>query len=71
MDPETGFMQPIASYFGQKRVLEKVAGMEVHWPGSKNEPPPDIPFCGFSGDAEACSVKGEALSRALTRASLT
>ena len=59
MDPETGFMRPIAFYSGQKRVLEKLPGFEVHWPGIKNKPPPDIPYCGFSGEAEVCIVKGE------------
>lgn len=58
MDPETGVMRPIATYWGSKRVFEKIAGVDVHWPGGRKEPPPDVPYCGFTGDAERCKIKG-------------
>jgi atrial natriuretic peptide receptor A len=58
LDPETGTMRPVANYFGGRRVLEKLPGVKVHWPAGKLDPPPDIPYCGFSGEAVHCIIHG-------------
>ncbi|GFV90471.1 atrial natriuretic peptide receptor 1 [Trichonephila clavipes] len=59
MDPETGIMVPIATFFGSRRIYDKRADIEINWPG-KNGPPPDIPPCGFTGDAPECiSIGGK------------
>ena len=52
-NPETGIMQPILTYFGRRRKLDRVAGVEVHWPSSKGLPM-DVPHCGYFGDAKHC-----------------
>src|SRR5207248_2023406 len=44
MDPETGVMVPVATYFGSEQKYEKMKGVEIHWPGG-GDAPPDIPFC--------------------------
>ncbi|KAG8179782.1 hypothetical protein JTE90_002822 [Oedothorax gibbosus] len=53
MDPETGVMVPIATYFGQKQVYEKLEDREIQWPDNRG-PPPDVPECGFNGNAPEC-----------------
>ncbi|GFY60622.1 atrial natriuretic peptide receptor 1 [Trichonephila inaurata madagascariensis] len=58
MDPETGIMVPIATFFGSRRIYDKRADAEINWPG-KNGPPPDIPPCGFTGDAPECIPNAE------------
>ena len=59
LDYETGIMRPVATYFGAKRLYTKMANAEIHWPGGRTEPPPDVPYCGFTGDAVHCLVKGK------------
>ncbi|XP_017461476.1 PREDICTED: atrial natriuretic peptide receptor 1-like, partial [Rhagoletis zephyria] len=56
LDPETGTMRPVATYFGARRILDKLPGVEIHWPKSKG-PPPDVPDCGFTGEAAHCQPK--------------
>lgn len=59
MDPETGFMVPVATYFGAKKTYEITDGYKITWPGGTDEPPKDVPKCGFLGDAPACRKSGE------------
>lgn len=33
-------------------------GKKIHWPGGREEPPPDIPPCGFLGNSPDCDGKG-------------
>jgi hypothetical protein len=54
-------MRPVAVYFGARRALEKLAGVEIHWPAGRKAPPPDIPYCGFSGEEIHCIVNGSFL----------
>ncbi|KPM04974.1 atrial natriuretic peptide receptor 1-like protein [Sarcoptes scabiei] len=56
LDPETGTMRPVATYFGSRRIFDKFAGVEIHWPKDFG-PPPDIPDCGFDGQAIHCLPK--------------
>jgi len=58
MDPETGFMIPIATYFGAKKTYERLKGYEITWSGGRTEAPPDIPKCGFLNDAPECREPG-------------
>lgn len=53
-DRETGLMVPIGTYFGSLRTFQKLHGMEIQWPGTRNMPPPDVPYCGFTGADEKC-----------------
>ena len=59
LDPETGIMRPVAMYYGTKRSYEKIQGVEISWPGKRQGPPPDVPYCGFTGNAPHCIVKGK------------
>ena len=59
MDPETGFMIPIATYYGARRVYEKLPGYEITWSGGRTEAPLDIPRCGFLNDVVECQEPGE------------
>nr|XP_027204126.1 atrial natriuretic peptide receptor 1-like [Dermatophagoides pteronyssinus] len=59
LDPETGTMRPVATYYGARRQFEKLPGVEIHWP-SEFGPPPDVPDCGFTGDAPHC-IKHEGM----------
>lgn len=34
-----------------------VAGKRIHWPGARDSPPPDVPKCGFLGNALHCQSK--------------
>jgi len=54
MDPESGTMVPVATYYGARRLYEKHSGVQISWPGGSDEPPYDVPYCGFNGEAKAC-----------------
>src|SRR6266516_7605638 len=58
LDPETGIMRPIATYYGDRKVYEKIAGVQIHWPGGRDSAHPDVPYCCFTGEAIHCIVKG-------------
>jgi atrial natriuretic peptide receptor A len=58
MDPETGFMVPVATYYGARRAYEELAGNKISWPGSSGQAPKDIPRCGFMGDEPTCKIPG-------------
>lgn len=51
-------MQPVFTYFGRRRQVEKVAGVTIHWTNN-GSPPPDVPFCGYSGEARHCQDTGK------------
>ena len=51
-NPETGLMESVLTYYGAKRIVEKNDGFEIQWPNGVA--PPDIPYCGFSGEAKHC-----------------
>ena len=57
MDPETGFMVPVATYYGARRAFEETSGSAITWSSKTNEAPKDVPRCGFQG--EACRPAGE------------
>lgn len=40
-----------------------MAGKKIHWPGGREGPPPDVPRCGFLGNAPECHGNGEFLVR--------
>nr|XP_037279900.1 atrial natriuretic peptide receptor 1-like [Rhipicephalus microplus] len=54
LDPDTGVMVPVGTYLGATQEFEYVMGTEIHWPGSRNGPPLDVPECGFQGDEPQC-----------------
>ncbi|XP_035221552.1 atrial natriuretic peptide receptor 1-like [Stegodyphus dumicola] len=58
MDPYTGIMVPVATYFGARKVYDKIENAEINWPG-KHGPPLDIPVCGFAGNAPECLPRTE------------
>lgn len=41
-------------------------GKKIHWPGGREEPPPDIPPCGFLGNSPDCDGKGKHSCKAST-----
>ncbi|XP_013783431.2 atrial natriuretic peptide receptor 1-like, partial [Limulus polyphemus] len=49
MDPDTGDFQVVANYYGVTKQFERVPGKKIHWAGGREDPPPDIPPCGFDG----------------------
>ena len=59
LDPETGFMIPIATYYGARRAYEKIPGYEITWSAGQTKAPSDIPRCGFLGDAADCLEPGQ------------
>ena len=56
-NPENNLMRPVASYYGIRRVMERLPNVEIYWPKDFG-PPADIPHCGFMGDAPHCLPKG-------------
>jgi len=40
-------VQVVANYYGSRQQFDLVA--EIHWPGGRTDPPPDVPDCGFDG----------------------
>ena len=57
LDVETGLMQPVATFYGSRRLYEKMKDIEVHWP-NRGVAPPDVPYCGFMGDHPRCLPEG-------------
>lgn len=45
--------QPVATYFGGRKIYEKINGREIYWPENRG-PPLDVPICGFDGTAPKC-----------------
>ncbi|GBO44705.1 Atrial natriuretic peptide receptor 1, partial [Araneus ventricosus] len=61
LDPETGIMTPIATFFGSRQMYDKLDDHEIHWPGNVG-PPLDVPICGFTGNAPECMPIGNVAS---------
>ena len=59
LDPVTGVMTPVGTFFGKNESYTLNLGSSVHWPSLNNRPPLDIPSCGFLGDASHCIRKGK------------
>ncbi|EFN89474.1 Atrial natriuretic peptide receptor A [Harpegnathos saltator] len=60
LDPITGRFEVVAHYLGLNREYNPITGKNIHWPGGKEGPPPDIPKCGFLGNDPACTSGTEA-----------
>jgi atrial natriuretic peptide receptor A len=58
LDPITGRFEVVAHYYGLSRNYTPVKDKTIHWPGSREGPPPDIPPCGFMGNDPACNSNG-------------
>jgi len=58
LDPITGRFEVVAHYYGLSRNYTPVKDKTIHWPGSREGPPPDIPPCGFMGNDPACHSNG-------------
>ncbi|XP_049309538.1 atrial natriuretic peptide receptor 1 [Bactrocera dorsalis] len=54
LDPINGKFEVVAHYYGLHREYSAVAGKKIHWPGGREGPPPDVPRCGFLGNAPEC-----------------
>uniref|UniRef100_A0A034VK64 Atrial natriuretic peptide receptor 1 n=2 Tax=Bactrocera dorsalis TaxID=27457 RepID=A0A034VK64_BACDO len=54
LDPINGKFEVVAYYYGLHREYSAVAGKKMHWPGGREGPPPDVPRCGFLGNAPEC-----------------
>ncbi|XP_069678523.1 atrial natriuretic peptide receptor 1 isoform X2 [Periplaneta americana] len=54
LDPITGRFEVVAHYYGLSRNYTPVKDKTIHWPGSMEGPPPDVPPCGFMGNDPAC-----------------
>ncbi|UYV69615.1 NPR2 [Cordylochernes scorpioides] len=62
LDPATGQMTPVLTYYGARREFHPVANISFHWPGLG--PPADVPRCGFLGDE--CPVRSDEFKRGRT-----
>lgn len=58
LDPITGRFEVVAHYYGLSRNYTPVKDKTIHWPGSREGPPPDIPPCGFMSNDPACHSNG-------------
>jgi len=59
LDPVTGVMTPVGSFYGEDEQYLILPGKIIHWPNNSKSAPPDVPLCGFTGDALHCVVKGK------------
>ncbi|CAI9726822.1 atrial natriuretic peptide receptor 1-like isoform X2 [Octopus vulgaris] len=48
-DPLSGRFEVVANYYGRTKMYEPVQNKRIHWPGGRQEAPPDTPKCGFDG----------------------
>ena len=48
MFPSLAF-QVVANYYGNRKQFEAEPGVDIHWAGDRESPPPDTPTCGFDG----------------------
>ena len=58
LDPVTGVMSPVGTFFGRNESYTLNLGSAVHWPSINNKQPLDLPSCGYLGDASHCLSKG-------------
>ncbi|XP_023227111.1 atrial natriuretic peptide receptor 1-like [Centruroides sculpturatus] len=49
MNPVTAEFEVVANYYGSNQQVIDVVGKNVHWPGGRKDPPPDVPPCDFDG----------------------
>ncbi|XP_068144161.1 atrial natriuretic peptide receptor 1 [Drosophila tropicalis] len=54
LDPINGKFSVVAHYYGLHKEYSAVHGKKIHWPGGREEPPPDVPPCGFLGNSPDC-----------------
>ncbi|XP_034654604.1 atrial natriuretic peptide receptor 1 [Drosophila subobscura] len=54
LDPINGKFSVVAHYSGVHKEYAAVHGKKIHWPGGREEPPPDVPPCGFLGNSPDC-----------------
>uniref|UniRef100_A0A6P4FBR4 Guanylate cyclase n=1 Tax=Drosophila rhopaloa TaxID=1041015 RepID=A0A6P4FBR4_DRORH len=54
LDPINGKFSVVAHYSGVHKEYAAVHGKKIHWPGGREEPPPDVPPCGFLGNSTDC-----------------
>ncbi|KAI4466737.1 guanylyl cyclase [Holotrichia oblita] len=54
LDPITGKFEVVAHYYGLHKKYSTVQGQKIHWPGGREDPPPDVPKCGFMGNHPDC-----------------
>lgn len=57
MNEETGYFEVVAQYHNQTG-LQFVPGKRIHWAGGREDPPPDMPTCGFDGSLCPCKCDG-------------
>ncbi|XP_048242362.1 atrial natriuretic peptide receptor 1-like [Haliotis rufescens] len=56
LNPQNGEFQVVAIYWGDRPGYTPVEYMNIHWPGTSGLPPPNVPRCGFKGDAPVCAA---------------
>ncbi|KAK3733152.1 hypothetical protein RRG08_046076 [Elysia crispata] len=49
MDPVSSKFRVVANYYGNRKQFEAEPGVDIHWAGDRESPPPDTPTCGFDG----------------------
>ncbi|XP_030376658.1 atrial natriuretic peptide receptor 1 [Scaptodrosophila lebanonensis] len=54
LDPINGKFSVVAHYYGLHREYAAVHGKKIHWPGGREESPPDVPPCGYLGNSPDC-----------------
>ncbi|XP_041372122.1 atrial natriuretic peptide receptor 1-like [Gigantopelta aegis] len=54
MDPETGDFQTVAHSFGEEPFYIPYQGRTIHWPGPTQQPPLNVPRCGYLGNFSIC-----------------
>ncbi|XP_049817184.1 atrial natriuretic peptide receptor 1 [Aethina tumida] len=54
LDPITGKFEVVANYYGLDKIYSPVEGKKIHWPGGREDAPPDKPKCGFLGNHPDC-----------------
>lgn len=47
--------------------VETFLSTDIHWPGSHDAPPPDVPDCGFLGNDPSCQSNGTKSSNVLSQ----
>ncbi|XP_055336545.1 atrial natriuretic peptide receptor 1-like [Paramacrobiotus metropolitanus] len=49
MEPTTGLLKEVATYWGMEKKYAETKDAKIHWPGPGGLPPADTPECGFDG----------------------
>ncbi|ELT92328.1 hypothetical protein CAPTEDRAFT_22212, partial [Capitella teleta] len=61
MDPESGEFVEVAYYWGNKPGYTPDENVKMHWAGGRTAPPPNEPFCWFSGENPVCQPEGPSI----------